>query len=111
MAIEKLDVFADEEGSIVIVVTFNSTPLTFNWTLRESISEDVINGRTAVVETPTNPTNIVLSGDDLAIPVSTDPERVVTIWGTYNSVTYGSGLKYTRSIGFVIEDYIGIPTS
>jgi len=99
---------ANEEGSFVVIATLSGTPLTVNWKMTDGRG-NVVNSRTAETETPATTINIVLSGDDLALPDSNDTTRVVTVWGTYNSVTYGNGLYYTDEVSFDIQNHLNIP--
>ena len=107
MALELLSDVADEEGTFVVVATFSGTPITVNWKLTDALG-NVVNSRSTETETATDVVNIILSGDDLALPDKNDTTRIVTVWGTFNSDTYGNGLPYTEEVSFTIENYIGI---
>ena len=85
--------FYDEDGTAV-------TPATFTWTLSDQ-DNDTVNSRAAVVATAASAIDVVLSGDDLAMPDESKPWRYVTIEYTYNSDA-GTGLPGKQLIGFEI---------
>ncbi len=111
---ETLSTVAGEESTYIVTCTFTDeddvamTPNTVTWQLTD-MRGNVINNRTAVSEAAAEVVNIVLSGDDLSLLTDTnDTTRIVTVWGTYDSATYGNGLKYTDEVRFAIENYVGI---
>lgn len=101
--------YAEEKGSCGIQFNFfdtdGVTPVTplvpLTWSLTNT-KGDWINGKEDVSITPGTSIIVVLNGDDLALPENGISERIVTIEGTYNSTTLGSGVnlktKHTFSI-------------
>lgn len=110
-AITRLSEPALEKDTYVITVSFfdvdQTTAVTPNsgltWTLTDAAG-NVINSRSAVSLTSATSVNIVLTNADLAITDATGLQRIVTVSGTYNSVTYGSNLKINRPIYFTIAE-------
>lgn len=102
----------NEKGSATIVAAFTDengdtmTPVSLTWTLTDT-SGNIIHNRDAVVITPDTSVDIVLDGDDLAIPVSNDLDRVITIEGTYNS-SYGTGLHLKDQVTFSINNLVAV---
>lgn len=111
MSCETLDMGEfDEGGSVAFPVDFtdldfgtSATPNTVKWTLRAANGTTVVNSRTEVDETPDTTVNIVLSGDDMAIG-SNGLVRYVRVWGTFDSVTYGSDLPYQKEFSFKLRN-------
>jgi len=110
MATTILSTKAKKNGTFVITVDFTDedgstlTPTTMTWTLSNPAGETV-NSRVDVnIESPSSSEDIVLSGDDLAIPESSrEVLRVLTLEGTYTS-SYGAGLPFKDQVHFWIED-------
>jgi len=89
--------FTDEDGSTL-------TPTTMTWTLTNPAGETVNSRLDVSIAAPTSSENIVLQGDDLAIPESSrEVLRVLTLEGTYTS-TYGADLPFKDQVYFYIED-------
>lgn len=99
---------AVERSTYLIVASFTDhseaevTPNAgLKWTLTNGRGL-VVNGRADVaLAPPAASVNILLSGDDLALPDEHDTRRVVTIEGTYNSAL-GSNLPLKDEIVFTI---------
>lgn len=102
---------ANEESTYVVAVTFYDEsgiaviPVSVVWTLTDS-DGTVINLRTAVVATPAATVNIILGGDDLALP-SSDLRRIILVYATYNS-SLGNGLALREEIEFEIEPLVNV---
>ncbi len=87
--------FTDESGAAV-------TPTAVTWTLTDAAGT-VINDREDESVTPASEVDIVLKGDDLALPEDTTSLRLLTVEATYNS-TYGSGLPLKDCCRFYVEN-------
>lgn len=77
--------FFDADGTAV-------APKLAQWTLKD---EDlvVVNSRDAVnIDVPETTVNIVLTGDDLALPDPDKPGRYILVEAVYDSVLYGNDL-------------------
>lgn len=85
-------VFKDADGAEV-------TPTEASWTLYGNDQSTVVNGRENVALTGSY---IILTGDDLALPISSDYMRYVLIKATYDSSTYGTNLSFRAEIRFRI---------
>ena len=95
--------FTDEED--VVIQNADITALT--WTLSD-VDGIVINEKEdEVIGSPTNPQEIVLQGDDLAITGTENVQRVLTIEGTYNS-TNGSNLPIKDQVRFWIDNLAAV---
>lgn len=100
----------NEKATAVIVVAFTDedgaamTPETLTWTLTD-LNGNIIHGRDAESITPNTSVDIILSGDDLAIPNHSLLKRIITIEGTYNS-SYGTGLPLKDQVIFTINDLV-----
>lgn len=81
------------------------TPNSVIWKLTDR-SGVVINNRSYVEMTPSPSVNIVLSGQDLALPDKRDRDRILTVFGTYNS-SYGDNLPYADAVVIPIVNLIG----
>ncbi len=103
---------AREESTFIVAIAFTDendssvVPETIVWSLTD-VSGDIINDRENIPVTPAASINIVLSGDDLALPDSTDPGRVLSVLATYNS-SLGDDLPITESYRFNILDNVAI---
>jgi len=101
---------AIEESTYIIIVTFTdeddvaTIPATLTWTLSD-VNNAVINSREDVsVAVPAAVTNILLSGDDLAITGSKPSAvRVFTVEGTYDS-SLQAGVPFKESVRFNIKN-------
>jgi predicted NAD/FAD-dependent oxidoreductase len=92
--------FTDESGAAV-------TPDSITWDLTDS-SGNVVNGRsTVVIAVPAASNNIVLSGDDLAIPRAGILGRVLTIEAVYDS-SMGTDLPFKDEITFEIAPLVNV---
>ena len=85
--------FYDDAGTAI-------TPATFTWSLTDQ-DDAAVNSRTDVSVTVATSIDIVLSGDDLALPNQSKPRRYVTLEYTYNSDA-GTGLPGKQLVGFEI---------
>lgn len=92
--------FTDDDGVAVVP----NTPLTWTLTDRDGA---VINNRDAVAITPAASVEIVLSGDDLAVPDTADLVRYVTIEGTYDSDA-GSNLPIKDQVKFAVSNLVAV---
>lgn len=104
----KLTDHATERSTYVITVAFRDetdaavTPSAATWTLTDRAGA-VINSRSAVAITPlATSANIVLTGDDLALPDVRYRYRLVTVEYTYSS-SLGAGLPGKEEVGFYID--------
>jgi hypothetical protein len=92
--------FYDEAGSAM-------TPTTLYWKLTD-MQGNVINSRSQVeVGAPSTSLTIALTGADLAILGDGIGERLITLWGTYTSVTHGAGQAFTFQAKFNIQPRVG----
>ncbi len=95
--------FTDEEG--VAIQDADITALT--WTLSD-VDGAAINERSAVaIVSPTNPQEILLQGDDLAITGTENVQRVLTIEGTYNS-SNGPNLPIKDQVRFWVDNLAAV---
>ena len=86
--------FADEDGNAV-------TPDSISWTLSDT-DGNVVNSRSDVsITVPAASNDIVLSGDDLAIPRPSMLRRRMTIEAVYDSDA-GSDLPFKGEIEFEV---------
>ena len=98
-------VLDDEEGNVI-------TPSSMTWGLFDN-EGNVINSRSSVtVNSIGSSTNIVLSGDDLAIEssvLSLTVERILRVNATYNPVdsNLGVSLNIKQEFHFFIRNLIG----
>lgn len=108
-----LTITADEESTYVVTFAFEDeddnpvVPNSATWTLTD-IAGGVINSQSAIDILPIVQTgDIVLSGDDLAIPdgVAGDVERRFRIAALYDS-SLGSDLPLTGEAKFTIENHL-----
>lgn len=109
----QLSIVPTEESTLVITAAYFDeddnaiTPKTGTWTLSDA-NGNVINERENVaISGLSTSNNIVLSGDDLAITVSTGFERVFTLKITYDS-NYGNDLPLNQEAVFSIENLINV---
>ena len=95
--------FTDEED--VVIQDADITALT--WTLSD-VDGVVINEKEdEAIVSPTNPQEILLQGDDLAITGTENVQRVLTIEGTYNS-TNGSNLPIKDQVRFWVDNLAAV---
>lgn len=85
--------FFDEDDNAI-------TPATIAWTLMNG-KDEIVNSREDVSATAATSIDIVLTGDDLAMPDEGAPWRFVTLEYTYNS-SAGTGIPGKQLIGFEI---------
>lgn len=99
--------YAKEEGTFVVNVAPEDEddnpviPVTARWTLTDS-EGNVINNRLHVSLTPAYSMDIVLQGDDLAIPGSSK-SRILTVEATYNS-SLGNDLPLNDDYHFIVDN-------
>lgn len=77
------------------------------WSLRDK-DGNPINSRTDVSISPAAYVDIVLSGDDLAVPGNYPVKRYLTVEGTYNGVA-GNNLPIVNEVIFQIYNLVGKP--
>jgi len=76
------------------------TPATFTWSMTDQ-DDKAVNARTDVSVTVATAIDIVLSGNDLALPNQSKPWRYVTLEYTYDSDA-GTGLPGKQLVAFEI---------
>lgn len=112
--IAELTLYAVEESTYIIIATFKDedgkggTPVTLTWTLTDK-DGNIINSREDVEITPDTAVAIVLTGTDLLIQsdeTGKAHDRIVTLKGTYDSGTYGSGLHIKAAVKFPLENLV-----
>ena len=110
----RLEDNAKEKATYVITVAFKDengtaiTPKTLSWSLTDRKGR-VINSREDVaVGSPSSSENIVLSGNDLALANNDNRIRVLSIYATYDSATYGNDLPLREEAEFKIENLIKV---
>ena len=92
----KLSLSFTDEASLAVVPNSG-----LHWTLSDRAG-NIVNSRSDVALTASNPATIVLHGADLAVSESfRDNQRIVTIEGTYNS-SAGSNLELVDWVFFEI---------
>jgi len=108
----ELTVTAIEESTYIITAAFTDedeaavTPNAgLNWTLTDR-DGNIINSRDSVSLTPGTSVNVVLSGDDLALP-GDDRVRIFTVEGTYDS-DLDTDLPLKAACQFTIEDLTAV---
>lgn len=109
-----LNTAAAEEGALLI--TFSSftdesgatvTPSAVAWTLIDVLG-NVVNSRSGVAATPGSSVQILLSGDDLALPTTLrGNKRIIELAYTYDS-SLGNGLVGRVRREFTIEPYLSV---
>lgn len=105
--ITKMTTNAVEESTYVLEVEFldangeTVVPTTAQWTLYGYDNVTVVNSR---LDVPLIGSSIVLTGEDLALPISVQNTRRVLIEATYNSATYGNNLNFRHEIFFKITN-------
>jgi len=115
MAVIRLEDKAEEQSTYAVKAEFFDhdgtavTPTTVQWTLKDSLHNDVINERSAVSVTPASLIYIVMSGDDLALTAEEEAgllpgERFLSIYAVYNSVDLGNSLPLRKECVFEIEN-------
>jgi len=110
----RLEEEAIEKGTYVITVEFEDedgdaiTPKTLTWTLSDKKGR-IINSREDVsVVTPSSSNDIVLSGNDLALPNTDNRVRIFTAEATYDSLSYGNDLPIKEEAEFVVRKLINV---
>lgn len=103
---------ANEQSVFWITVSFFDedtnamAPDVATWTLTD-LEGNLINSREDVaIDTPDTSEVIELSGNDLAVDGNDIVERLLTLEGTYTSVTYGASKPFKFQIKFPIEPTI-----
>ena len=95
--------FTDEAAVPVAVI-----PTAITWSLTDRIGT-VINARTAVPFTPPAASiEILVSGDDLAVPEPSDTVRKFLLEWVYTSATLGAGIPAKAEVTFKIADLVGV---
>ena len=106
---------APEEGTLLATLSFKDslgnsfTPDTSFWQLTKKSDGSVVNNRSFANGTFSG-TQVVMSGDDLAIDSDGDVERIFAVQGTYTS-SYGNGLPFTLEEEFKIKNKHSQPSS
>ena len=104
----ELDVAAMEGGTLIITAGFKDenkqsvVPNELFWTLSD-MAGTVINGRDRVSMAPAETVDLVLRGDDLALPEGRDAWRILTLEWTYDSDA-GSNLPMNDSAFFKVKN-------
>ena len=108
-----LNVLAKEESTYIISSNFKDEndqaviPKTIHWSLSD-IDGIIINSREDVEITNLDSSvDILLSGDDLALPDESNPWRILIIKATYNS-TLGVNLPLNEECRFKIVNWQNI---
>lgn len=92
--------FVDEDGAAF-------TPSTLYWKLTD-LRGNVINSRSQVtVAVPSTSLSINLTGADLDVLGDNIVSRVITVWGTYISTTFGAGQSFSFQAQFNIQPRVG----
>jgi len=108
-----MDDEAIEESTFVIAVSFldeNGNAVAPNNGLKWHLTDlfgNIVNSREDVAITPATTVTILLMGDDLALPNRSDPLRVVTVEGTYNS-SLGNDLPLKDEARFRIRNLVKV---
>ena len=103
---------ATEESTFVVTVAFFDTdqvavaPKLAQWTLKDEDGA-IVNSREAVlIDSPGTTVTIVLTGDDLALPDTTKPDRYLLVEAVYDSLLYGSDLNLREEGKFLISNLV-----
>lgn len=103
---------ATEESTLIVTVNFFDSegvavqPKLAQWSLKDE-DGNIVNLRDAVnIDTPQTTETIVLTGDDLALPDETKPNRYVLIEAVYDSVLYGNDLNLREEGKFKINNLV-----
>jgi len=103
---------ANEQSSYWVAVDFLDesnnamAPDVATWTLTD-LAGNLINSREDVsIVTPETDEAIELTGDDLVVDGNDIVQRILTIEGTYTSVTYGASKPFKFQIKFPIEPVV-----
>jgi len=103
---------ATEESTYIATVSFFETtgvavaPKLVQWTLKDQDGA-VVNSREEVnVDVPGDTIVIVLTGDDLAMPDMTKPNRYLLIEAVYDSVLYGNDLSLREEGKFSVDNLV-----
>ena len=99
-----------EESTFVVTVSFFETdwtavaPKLAQWTLKDEDGA-IVNSREAVnIDVPGTTVNIVLTGDDLALPDIDKRTRYLLNEALYDSVLYGNDLHLREEGKFLISN-------
>ena len=91
--------FLDEDNNAM-------TPDVATWTLTD-LKGNIFNSREDVsIVAPGSTETIELSGSDLVVDGNDIIQRILTLEGTYTSVTYGAGKPFKFQIRFPVEPVI-----
>lgn len=105
--ITRMTVDAVEGSTYVIPIAFRDaddsevTPTIALWSLYGHDKATIVNGRQDVSLTESY---IVLTGADLALPVSAQSMRYILVKAVYDSDTFGTDLSFRAEIQFKIVD-------
>lgn len=101
-----------EKSTFVVTVSFFETngtavaPKLAQWTLKDEDGA-IVNSREAVnINVPGTTVNIVLTGDDLALPDIDKRTRYLLIEAIYDSVLYGNDLHLRQEGKFVVSNLV-----
>lgn len=103
---------AIEEGTYIITAAFTDEqsvamiPTTITWSLMD-LDGNIVNSRNKVSATAATSYDIVLSGNDLSIPVGDSGNRRLLVEATYTS-SAGTGLPLKKEYAFQIEKLVGV---
>lgn len=101
---------ATNEGTYIITCTYLDsegdavTPNALTWSLTDYDGNTINSRSDVVIVTPSTTNAVVLGAADLDNDDGT--ERVFTIEGTYNSVTYGNNLPLRAQANFIIGEWV-----
>ena len=108
-----IEEIADEGSSFYPTVEFINedgaafTPSALYWKLTD-VRGNVINSRTQVtVGSPSTSLTFALTGNDLTVLGDNPVARIITVWGTYVSTTYGAGMTFSFQAVFNIQPRVG----
>jgi|WetSurMetagenome_2_1015567.scaffolds.fasta_scaffold298129_2 hypothetical protein len=105
---------AIEESTYIVTVAFQDedgnsfTPNHAYWTLTDT-SGTVVNSESEIeIASLGDSVEIVLSGDDLALPEGADARRILTVEGTYDSDA-GTDLPFKEQATFLVKNLTKSP--
>jgi hypothetical protein len=107
-----LDDHAKERSTFAIPISFTDetgaavTPNEATWTLTD-VDGFIVDDRVDETITPAESVDIVLSGDDLALPANKTNERVVLVEWTFDS-DLGTNLPAKQEVHFYIDGLTAI---
>lgn len=103
---DKLAKPATNGGTYIVTCNFDEngtavTPKSVAWTLMDYLG-DVVNGRSAVVETPAATVYIICHGADITLSGTDNEMRLLTVSAMYDSDTYGDDLVLRKTFQFKV---------